>query len=476
MIEDPLLKKAYDFAQLSLVGKKRYSGENFEEHGIETAKILEQFHIKDPVTLSVAILHHVVADGAASYEDIQKEFGVEISSMLRTFDSLKVIKLTNQSEKLFAENLRRMFLTMAQDLRIVLIKLSDILDNLKTLEHLSSNKQIEVAQETIEIFAPLAERLGMAEMKGQMQDLAFPYLYKEDYKKVMKIIDAHAMELDNKMLKIKAKLNLELPKEVKDFKIENRVKHTYSLYTKLKRPEIDWDISKVQDLIAFRILVDDIESCYKVLGIVHKLWRPYPEGFSDYIANPKLNGYRSLHTKVIGSDNRPFEIQIKTLQMHEENEFGVAAHWSYAEAKASGVSDQKLTSGVRVMDSKLEWVKRLSKWQEEITDNEEFLKSVKTDFFGERIYVFTPKGDVKDLPVGATPVDFAYSIHSDLGDRATGAKVNGKLVSLDTKLKNSDVCEVILSKDLKKKPNRDWLDFVVTSMARKKIKKAYLII
>lgn len=471
MLEDPLLKKAFDFAQLSLVGKTRYSGEAFEEHGMKAAKTLEEFHIKDPTTLAVAILHHVVSDGAATYDDIQKEFGEEISSMLKTFDSLKVIKLTNQSENLFAENLRRMFLTMARDLRIVLIKLADILDNLKTLEHLSEDKQVEVARETLEIFAPLAERLGMAEMSGQMQDLAFSYLYPQDCEKVMKIIQANAKELDNVMLKIKAKLTLELTKQIKDFKIENRIKRIYSLYTKLKRLEIGWDISKVADLIAFRILVEDIEDCYKVLGIIHKFWQPYPDGFSDYIANPKLNGYRSLHTKVIGPDGKPFEIQIKTFKMHEENEFGVAAHWSYAEAKTSGVSDQKLSSGVKVAANKLEWVKRLSSWQEEITDNEEFLKSVRTDFFGERIYVFTPKGDVKDLPDGATPVDFAYAIHSDLGDRATGAKVNGKLISLDTKLKNSDVCEIILAKDLQKKPNRDWLSFVVTSMARKKIKR-----
>lgn len=475
MLNDPLLKKAFDFAQLSLAGKKRYSGENFEEHTLETAKTLSKYHVNDSTTLSVAILHHSVDSGAANYEDIQKEFGIEIALMLKTFDSLKVIKLTSQSESLFTENLRRMFLTMAADLRIVLIKLADILDNLETLKYLAKEKQEEVALETMEIFAPLAERLGMAEMAGQMQDLAFPYLYPQDHEKVMKLIKTQVKELESKMLKIKAKLTLELQKQVKDFKIENRIKHSYSLYTKLKRPEVDWNISKVQDLIAFRILVGNIEDCYKVLGVVDKVWRLCPDGFSDYIMNPKINGYRSLHTKVIGPDGHPFEIQIKTYEMHEENEFGVAAHWNYAEAKTSGTSAQKLTSGVKVAANKLEWVKRLSKWQEEITDNEEFLKSVKTDFFGERIYVFTPKGDVKDLPEGATPVDFAYVIHSDLGDRATGAKVNGKLISLDTKLKNSDVCEIILAKDLKKKPNRDWLKFAVTSMAKKKIKKAYKI-
>lgn len=463
--------KAYEFAKLAMAGRHRYSGETFEEHGLKTAKILERFKVNDPVTLSAAILHHVVADGAADIGDVEKEFGTEVSGMLKTLETLRVLKLGNVSNREFVESLRRMFLVLAKDMRVVLIKLADLLDNLSTLEFVPVEKQQRVAAETIEIFAPLAERLGIGEMKGEMQDLVFPYLYPKEFVRVTKLLKKSTTELEKDLAKVRITLRKELDKENINYQISSRAKHLYSLYTKLRRPEIDFDISKVNDLIAFRIIVDTLEDCYRVLGIVHKIWRPIPDEFADFIANPKQNGYQSIHTKVLGPGAKPFEIQIRTLKMHEGAEYGVAAHWNYAEAKSKGVSGDKLTEGVK-MTNKLDWVQRLAKWQEEVVDNEEFLKSIKTDFFGERIYVFTPKGDVKDLPVGATPIDFAYSVHSGLGDLATGARVNGKMVSLDTKLSNSDVCEVIVAKN-SKKPNRDWLNFVVTGMARKRIKRAY---
>jgi GTP pyrophosphokinase len=471
-MEETLKIKAYQFAKIAMVGKKRYSGETFEEHGIKTAKILERFHVSDPITLSAAILHHVVVDGAADILDIEKEFGKEVSEMLKTLESLRILKMGNVSNKEFVESLRRMFLVLAKDLRVVLIKLADLLDNLSTLKYVSEEKQKRVAEETLEIFAPLAERLGMGVMKGEMQDLAFPFLLPKEYETVKKLLKKSTTELEKDLSKVKLVLSENLDKENIDYHISSRAKHLYSLYTKLKRPEVDFDISKVNDLIAFRVITQSLEDCYRVLGVVHKLWRPIPDQFTDFIANPKQNGYQSIHTKVLGPGNKAFEIQIRTEKMHEAAEYGVAAHWSYAEAKSSGVSSETLEKGV-VGSTKLDWVQRLAKWQEEVVDNEEFLKSVKTDFFGERIYVFTPKGDVKDLPSGATPVDFAYSVHSDLGDLATGARVNGKLVSLDTKLANTDVCEILVSKNAKK-PNRDWLKFVVTGMAKKKIKKAYL--
>lgn len=471
-MEDSLKIKAYEFARLAMAGRKRYSGETFEEHGLKVAKILERFRINDPYTLSAAILHHSVEDGAASIEDVQAEFGEEVAGLLKTLDNLQVLKIGRVTNAVFIESLRRMFLVLAKDLRAVMIKMADLLDNLSTLQYLPVEKQKRLADETIEIFAPLAERLGMGEMKGEMQDLAFPYLYPQEYEKVVRLRKKSTGELEKDLLKVNLLLSENLNKEGIKYRVNSRAKHLYSLYQKLKRPEINFDINKVNDLIAFRIITNSIEDCYRVLGVVHKLWRPIPDEFADFIANPKHNGYQSIHTKVLGPGNKAFEIQIRTEKMHEEAEYGVAAHWHYAEVKTAGASDAALEKGVKGSE-KLAWVKQLAKWQEEVMDNDEFLKSVKTDFFGERIYVFTPKGDVKDLPKGATPVDFAYAVHSDLGDRATGALVNNKLVSLNTKLNNSDVCEIVVSKNIKK-PNQDWLKFVVTGMAKKKIKKAYL--
>lgn len=466
-----LTDKAVEFAGISLVGKKRNSGEDYLDHCLNVAKILESFNVKDPTTLAAAILHHSLVHGAATEDDLEKEFGGEIASMVRTLDGLRVIKLVDSSQKEFAENIRKMFLALARDLRVVLIKLADIYDNIQTLDYLPREKQIENAREVLEIFAPLAERLGIGEMKGQMQDTAFKYLYPADFQKVLDLMYLNREELHSNLLNIRSKLERMLDAEKISYRLDSRTKHLYSLYMKLKRPEIDFDINKVYDLIAFRVIVKTTEDCYSVLGLIHKLWVPLPGQISDFVAHPKPNGYQSIHTKILGPGSRPFEIQIRTEKMHEQAEFGVAAHWHYSESKAVGASDEKLTAGIKAEAGKLDWVRRLSSWQAEVLDNEEFLKSVKTDFFGERIFVFTPKGDVKDLPAGATPVDFAYSIHTGLGDLTMGAKVNNKMVPFDTRLQNGDVCEVILSRDRNKKPNRDWLNFVVTSMARKKIKK-----
>lgn len=471
-LENPVVKKSLEFAKLSLVGKKRYSGEDFSDHTLKVAQILKSYQINDQNILAAAILHHSFSDGAATLDDIKKEFGEDISEMVKNVDSLRVIKLPNISNQQFQEALRKMFLVLAKDLRVVLIKLADILDNLKTLEYLPEEKRIEVAKETIEIFAPLTERLGIGEMKGVMQDLAFPYLYPKEYIRVKKLLKINIDNLEKRLLKVKVNLKKELDNEGINYFIESRTKHLYSLFLKLKRPEINFDISKVYDLIAFRIIVDSVEDCYKVLGSVHKVYRPLPGGVSDFIAYPKLNGYKSIHTKVFGPEGKPFEIQIRTKEMHEEAEFGIAAHWHYSETKSKGVSDQSLQKGVLTPNTKLDWIKKLSSWQEEIVDNEDFLASIRTDFFGERIFVFTPKGDVKDLPLGSTPIDFGFAVHTDLGRLITGAKVNGKLVSLNYLLKNSDICELVLSKEKSKLPNRDWLNFTKTSTARRKIKRA----
>lgn len=473
MLEKPLLKKAYEFTKLSLVGRKRYSGESFEDHGVKAAEILQRYDVKDPTTLAVAILHHSVEDGAAKIEDIEKEFGKEIADMLQTLDKLNIIKMADVTESDFVENLRKMFLYLAKDLRIVLIKLADLLDNLRTLQYIPKQKQKEVARMAVEIYAPLSERLGIGEMKGEIQDMAFPYLYPAEYKKTLRLLNTTIEKLQKRLISTRAKLRKFLDEEKIGFRIESRTKHLYSLYLKLKRPEIDFDISKIYDLIAFRVVVKNTEECYRVLGIIHNLWKPVPNRLKDYIAIPKPNGYQSIHTTVFGPGDEPFEIQIRTEQMHEEDEYGVAAHWHYDDTKAVAKSGEELNKGLVMNKEKLQWVQSLRKWQDEITDNSEFLKTIKTDFFGQRIFALTPRGEVKDLPSDATPIDFAYSVHSFLGDKAMSAKVNGKMVALNIKLASGDVVEIVVSKDQHKKPNRDWLKFVVTSHAKKHIKKAH---
>lgn len=473
MLNKPLLRKAYEFAKLSLAGKKRYSGESYEDHGVRAAEILHRYGVKDPTTLAVAILHHCVKDGAAKTEDVEKEFGSEISSMLITIDSLNVMKMANISDTDFAENLRKMFLYLAKDLRIVLIKLADLLDNLRTLQYIPKKQQQEVSRLAIDIYAPLSERLGIGEMKGEIQDLAFPFLYTKEYTSTKKLLKTSKGKLEKKSLKIKSDLKKVLEREKIKFTIASRAKHLYSLYLKLKRSDIDFDISKIYDLIAFRVIVEDEENCYRALGAIHHSWKPIPGRLKDYIASPKPNGYKSLHTTVFGNEYDPFEIQIRTQKMHEEADFGVAAHWKYGDIKSTAKSSEDLNKSLVANKEKLEWVQRLRKWQEEVTDNNEFLDLLKIDFFGQRIFVLTPKGDVKDLPLDATLIDFAYSVHSSLGDRAMSAKVNGKMEALSSKLKSGDVVEIIVSKDQNKKPNRDWLKFVVTTHAKKHIKRAH---
>lgn len=473
-LENPTVKQAIDFAKLSLAGKKRNSGEDVVDHCLRVAETLLRYKITDPSTLAAAILHHSVHEGAATLADIREEFGEDIAQMMESFERLRLIKPKDEMKDEFAEGLRKMFLVLAKDLRVVLIKLADILDNLSTLQYVDEGKRKEVCKKALEIFAPLVERLGMGEMRGQMQDLAFMHLQPKEYAWVKSYVKNDLTKLGKILLKIKAKLVLTLKEQGIEAEIQSRVKHTYSLYTKLTRPEINKDLRKINDLIALRIIVQTTEDCYKTLDIVHKLFRPLPGPYSDYISHPKPNGYQSLHTKVFGPSDMPFEIQIRTRKMHDEAEYGLAAHWNYAEKKESGLSDEKITQGFAASAEKLDWVKRLSDWQTEITDDKEFLKTIKTDLFGERIFCFTPKGDVKDLPAGATPVDFAYHVHTQMGNQVVGAKVNGKVVALNTKLKNGDVVEISLSKDPHKKPSRDWLGFVVTSLAKRQIKRAYV--
>lgn len=467
-----LCQKALDFAVISLAGKKRRSDEEIVDHCLRVAEILTQYKIFDQNCLVVAILHHTLKDSAATISDVRAEFGDEVAQMLEVFEKLHIVRLAPEMKNEFTENLRKLFLALARDLRIVLIKLADIMDNLTTLQYLDDAKRKEVAEETLEIFAPLVERLGMGEMKGEMQDLAFAHLYPKECQWIKRYSKSHLDKLEKVMPKVRAKLGQALALEGIEATLQSRIKHLYSLYKKLLRPGNNQDINKVYDLMAMRVIVESKEECYRALGVVNKLFMPLPEKVSDFIVHPKPNGYQSIHIKVLGPSNIPFEIQIRTSKMHEEAEYGIAAHWNYAEAKEKGAFGKSLEEGFVASGEKLKWVKRLSQWQEEITDNQEFLKTIKTDFFGERIFCFTPKGDVKDLPAKATPIDFAYTVHTGLGDLVTRARVNGKVVSLHSKLENGDTVELIISKDAHKKPSRDWLNFVVTSLARKKIKRA----
>lgn len=464
------IKKAWEFAKLSHIDQKRLTGEAFINHPLAVAKILCSWRL-DTTSIIAGLLHDAIEEGGATRKDIVNEFGEEIARLVDGVTKVTELRLKGSKEQEFVENLRKMLLVMAKDLRVVLVKLADRLHNMQTLDALPVNKQKANAQETIEVYAPLAERLGIGEVKGQLEDLAFPYVYPEDYKKVKNRARIHYEKAGKHIKSMKRLLLKKLAKEGIKAKIDGRKKHLYSLWRKLERPEVDWDFDKVHDIVALRILVDKISQCYTALGVVHGCYKPVPHlGISDFIAQPKPNGYRSIHTKVFGPGERIVEVQIRTYKMHKQAEHGIAAHWVYGEAKVKGTKDAILEMrGIKVDKDKLLWVKQLVDWQKEITDSEEFLRAVKFDALTHRNFVFSPLGDVYDLPAGATPVDFAYAVHTDLGNYIKCVRVDGRLVPLDYKLKSGEVVEIIKSKN-PKKPSQDWLDFVVTTTARRKIK------
>lgn len=466
-----LIKKAYVFAESAHAGQKRLSGEPFFNHLLVVANILADWKM-DSYSIAAGFLHDTIEDTATTEEIINKEFGETIYLLVNGVTKIGQLKLNESKDEELIENLRKMFLAMSKDLRVVVIKLADRLHNMQTLEFQPPEKQKIVAQETMDIYAPLAERLGMGEIKGQLEDLAFPYLYPEDYKWLLDYSAPGYKEAEEHIKEARQKLMRYLGDEKIRPTIHGRKKHIYSLYKKLLRPEVDRDIEKIHDLVALRILVNTIEECYIALGVTHKVYKPVPAlGVSDFIAVPKPNGYRSIHTKIFGPAGRIVETQIRTFEMHEEAEYGVASHFHYAALKTAGASDETLESGkVFSPQEKLSWVKQLANWQQEVSDNQEFMQGLKFDALSHRIFVFTPNGDVKDLPAGATPIDFAYALHTELGDRTIGAKVNGKMVPFDYKIKSGDVCEVILAKE-SRKPNYDWLEFVVTNLAKREITK-----
>lgn len=466
-----MFNKVLEFAKLAHHGQTRFSGDPYITHPLAVAGTLKSWHL-DETTIIAGLLHDTVEAGGATREDLVKEFGEDVAQLVDGVTKVTEIRLTGQLEENFVESLRKMILVMARDLRVVFIKLADRLHNLQTIKYIDAQSQVDNAKETLEIYAPLAERLGMGEVKGQLEDLSFPYAYPSEYfdlvSKTKGFISLGEKYIENFKRQLLVLIKTQIPNVV----INTRQKHLYSLWRKLKRPEIDGDVNKIYDLVAARILVNTIEECYQALGLVHGKWHPVPYlGVSDFIANPKPNGYRSIHTKIFGPDGKIVEIQIRTLVMHEQAEMGIAAHWQYTDAKSAGATDERLQKGLTGVSSKLMWVKQLAAWQKEITDSQEYLNAVKFDALQHRNLIFSPKGDVYDLPRGATPIDYAYAVHTKLGHQAAGAKVNGKLISLNHKLVNGDVVEILIDRK-RTKPSHEWLSFVVTTTARREISRA----
>ncbi|MEX0877901.1 MAG: bifunctional (p)ppGpp synthetase/guanosine-3',5'-bis(diphosphate) 3'-pyrophosphohydrolase [Candidatus Spechtbacterales bacterium] len=452
--ERELIQRAFDLAHKAHAPQKRESGEPYIIHPVEAALTLAQMKM-DAQTVAAALLHDVVDDTPVTLKEVRAEFGEDVAFLVDGVSKLGKIKYRGVERH--AENLRKMLIAMAQDVRVILIKFADRLHNIKTLSALPQRKRERIALETLEIYAPIAMRLGVSELAKQLEDLAFPYVYPEQYKYVKEESNYRLRDGEKYLKKLLPVIRKELAKEnIKPLKTEIRAKHYYSLWRKLERNSYNW--SRIHDLIAVRIIVESVEECYKTLGVVHKLWKPLPGRIKDYIALPKPNGYQSLHTTVFCLDGKITEIQIRTREMQEEAEYGIAAHWRY-----------KKGGSTKNLDDKYKWVSQLQDWKKDASPTEEFLNNLKIDVFGDRIFVFTPKGDVFDLPQGATPVDLAYTVHSDVGDRCAGAIANGKMVALNYELQNGDVLEIITSKN--KTPSQAWLGFVKTRTAKNRIRK-----
>ena len=461
-----LVKGAYEFAAKAHRGQLRKTGGPYLEHPLNAAMILAELHL-DAETLAAALLHDVPEDCGVSLEEIEASFGLPVVKLVDGVTKLN--KLANRARageaksKVQAENLRKMLLATAEDLRVVLIKLADRLHNMRTLGALPAEKRRAIAQETLEIYAPLAHRLGMREVKWQLEDLSFRYLRPRDYHQIARLLAGKRAEREGFVGEASQILSQELDNAGIEAKVYGRPKHIYSIYQKISKYDAKGkNFGDIHDLFALRLLVDSVSDCYKALGVIHTLWRPIPEEFDDFIANPKDNGYKALHTTVMCQGTTPLEIQIRSHDMHRINEYGVAAHWLYKEGKAGeGLKDE------------LAWLQQLGDWREEL-DSEEFMESVKTDVLVDRVFVYTPKGEIKELPRGATPLDFAFRIHTDLGFRCIGAKVNGRLEPLNYALKNGDVVEIMASK-ADKGPSLDWLNpelgYIKTSHARTKIRQ-----
>ncbi|VYU05598.1 RelA/SpoT family protein [Clostridium tertium] len=458
-IDKDMVKRAYDLACDAHKEQKRESGEPYVTHPVDVASILAEMGM-DTSTIVAGLLHDVIEDTEYTYEDIKNSFNEEIANLVQGVTKLGKIEYKTKEEQQ-ADNVRKMLLAMAKDIRVIIIKLADRLHNLRTLKFMPKAKQKQKAKETLDIYAPLAHRLGISKIKWELEDLAFRYLHEEEYYDLVKEIAEKRVERETYIAEIKEDLSKKLEESEIDSDIDGRPKHFYSIYKKMVNK--NKSIEQIFDLTAIRILVNTVKDCYGVLGIVHTIYKPIPGRFKDYIAMPKPNMYQSLHTTVIGPQGKTFEIQIRTFEMHKTAEYGIAAHWKY---KEGDTQEEKENS----FENKLAWLRDMLEWQKETSDAEEFIEGFKIDLFTDEIFVFTPKGVVINLPSGATPIDFAYRIHTDIGNRCVGAKVNGKIVSLDYKLKTGEIVEVLTAKNAKG-PNIDWLNIAKSNQAKSKIRQ-----
>lgn len=449
-----LVERAYTFSEKAHSGQVRKSGEPYFLHVAQTGYYLAELGMS-PTVIAAGLLHDTVEDTEVTAKDIEKEFGKEILELVKGVTKLGTVKYKGIERNV--ENLRKFFVSMAQDMRVLIIKLADRLHNVETLKYVREDKQKRIALETLQIYAPLADRMSMGRLKGRLEDAAFPFAYPQEYKETKKLLSERKDSDEKYVIEFQKVLKEELEKaSVKIISLDYRIKHLYSLWKKLSK--YSGDMTRVYDIVAIRIIVPSIVDCYQTLGIIHGTWKPLPGKIKDYIALPKTNGYQSLHTTVFTGTGGIVEIQIRTEQMHIEAEYGLAAHFAYKEKIKLEKGDIK---------KQYEWVEQLRDTQKNIGDTDEFFKSLKMDFFQNRVFVFTPKGDVIDLPEGSTPIDFAYNVHSQIGNSAQGAKINGKFVALDTKLHSGDICEITTTKNAH--PNPKWLEFVKTGIAKNRI-------
>jgi GTP diphosphokinase / guanosine-3',5'-bis(diphosphate) 3'-diphosphatase len=451
-----LLRRAYIFSARSHTKQTRASGEPYLVHPLEVANILAELRL-DEVSVATGLLHDVVEDTLVDLETIEKYFGEEIAHLVNGLTKISQASNISREERQ-AENVRKMLLAMVDDVRVVLVKLADRLHNMRTLGFLEPEKRKRIAQETMDIYAPIAHRLSMGKLRAELEDLAFRYLHPEDYRELTKQIERRRPETEEFLKNVTARIEEKLKEsDVPFIRIESRVKRLYSVWRKLKQQRIELD--QVYDLAAVRIITpNDVRYCYAVLGVIHNTWRPVPGRFKDWIATPRDNMYKSLHTSVIGAKGQPFEVQIRTEEMHQIAEEGVAAHWKYKEGRRGAHDD----------DEAFQWLRSLIEWTQEVKDSKDFLETLKLDLYPKDVYAITPMGKVIQLPRGATPIDFAYSIHSEVGHTCTGARINGRIVPLRTQIQNGDVVEIITSPNAH--PSRDWLNFIVTSRARNRVR------
>jgi guanosine-3',5'-bis(diphosphate) 3'-pyrophosphohydrolase len=448
------IEKAYDFSKSAHKGQLRVSGEPFIVHPLGVAYILADLEL-DCVSIAAGILHDIIEDTDYTIVQLKEKFGAEIANLVDGVTKLGRIPYTTKEEQQ-VENLRKMFLAMAKDIRVIMIKLADRLHNMRTLRYMLPDKQLSKAKETLEIYVPLAHRLGISKVKWELEDICLRYIDPKGYYDLVEQISSKRKEREAFIAKIISSLEEKTRELGIEARIDGRAKHFYSIYRKMK--EQKRTLEQIYDLLAVRVIVNSVKDCYAVLGMVHELYKPMPGRFKDYIAVPKPNAYQSLHTTLIGHEGVPFEVQIRTWEMHRVAEVGIAAHWKYKEGY----------SGAKDIDSKLAWLRQLLEWQKEMRDANEFMETLKTDLFTDEVFVFTPKGDVINLPAGSTPVDFAYYIHSAVGNRMMGAKINGKIVPISYKLKNGDIVEILTSSSVHG-PSRDWLKIIKSSQARNKI-------